>query len=705
MLDVTVRRVAVLGSGTLGGALAAHLTNLGLSVTLIDASLALATSGLERVRASFYIPERMGEIRLAGYEESIPMLEEADWIVEALPERLVLKKTLYARIAPYVRPDAVVTTCSSSLRVTELIADLPEAFASRFLATCFAFPLAQNPLVEVRPGPNLALAQEFSRFLSEEIARKPLIVPDGVGGPYLRYGIWNLFLAIHTAEKLRLDIEDVEAMTALAMTGPGVFGTVDRMGLDLLRDVATNAAERLPGDRGVRFYDLPDSMIGLIARGWTGAKAGRGFTRREGKDTLTLNLTTMAFRQAHESSIPSLRAISTNDPWERLRIALSGRDEVGEYLRDSLLTALRYAEYLRETTNLSVVEIDRTMEWGFGWRSGPFRMLDALGMGTRRYYDKGTYLASEGYVPIPTDDSPLSLDTAPIIDRAEGYSIHDLGDGIEAVALNAGSLTPERVRDLNRLLDSTKTNRFVLTTKGSDFPELDLAFILGSSSSEPAALDAYLSALQILGEGLERIACVAAIPGRCTGAVLGLALSCSGIVAVADTKLGFDESRVGLLPTARGTAILRSLYGDSPKRMSEIAANLAEGLVAENADAARVVGYLRPGDRTEHRSDRLLETAKNLVRTISVEARRPFVPIESVLVGMIDRNLVERRQKGMLTEYEVAIGQRIRQVLARTSDYEECLERERRETVELCSKALTQARLRHRLEVGKPIRN
>ena len=568
-----------------------------------------------------------------------------------------------------------------------------------------AFPLAQNPLVEVRPGPNLALAQEFSRCLSEEIARKPLIVPDGVGGPYLRYGIWNLFLAIHTAEKLRLDIEDVEAMTALAMTGPGVFGAVDRMGLDLLRDVATNAAERLPGDRGVRFYDLPDSMIGLIARGWTGAKAGRGFTRREGKDTLTLNLTTMAFRQAHASSIPSLRAISTNDPWERLRIALSGRDEVGEYLRDSLLTALRYAEYLRETTNLSVVEIDRTMEWGFGWRSGPFRMLDALGMGTRRYYDKGTYLASEGYVPISTDDSPLSLDTAPIIDRGEGYSIHDLGDGIEAVALNAGSLTPERVRDLNRLLESTKTNRLRPNDQGFRFPRI------GSRLYPRLLVERPCGARRLPfrpsnprgGAGEDRVR--RRDSGSLHGAVLGLALSCSGIVAVADTKLGFDESRVGLLPTARGTAILRSLYGDSSKRMSEIAANLAEGLVAENADAARVVGYLRPGDRTEHRSDRLLETAKNLVRTISAEARRPFVPIESVLVGMIDRNLVERRQKGMLTEYEVAIGQRIRQVLARTSDYEECLERERRETVELCSKALTQARLRHRLEVGKPIRN
>ena len=688
----------------MGAALAAHLTNLGFSVTVLDTSAPTALQALDRIRSSFHIPEKMGEIRVMSYEDGITTLGDADWIVEAITERLLTKRNLYARIAPYVRADAVVTTCSSSIPVSDLTHDLPEAFTTRFLALCFALPLDKNRLVEVRPGPDSGLAEDFSKFLLSEVSRKPILVPNGQAGPYARYGLWCLLLGAQVAEKLRLDVEDVEAIASLVMS-EGLFGVIDRVGIDLLNDVLQNLNKRYPEDRGLRALSAPNSFTGLLARGWIGDKVGRGYLRREGKDQLALDRTTMAYRQARAPSIPSLLTSESETVEERLRSALSGRDEVGEFLREFLLTALRYAEYLRESADFSVPEMDRTMEWGFGWREGPFKLLDALSVGAERYYLGGEYLTRTGYASVPSTQTFLGLQECPVIDRSDAYTVRDLGDGIQAVGLMGSVLTPERAASIEELLHRSTLQRFVLTSEKRDFPTLDIRFILGSATDDKAGLNRYLSTLQSISKLLSERICVAAISGHCVGPTMGFALSCTNIVTLDDANLGFDEGRLGLVPTAGGVALMRALYVETPKRMGEITVALAQGFVADNAPLASNTGYLRPEDRIEHLPERLLLTAKNLVQGGQKTAQRAFARAEPVLVGIIDRGLVERRQRGQLTEYDAAIGQRIRQILARTANDEECLDRERNESIELAGKALTQARLRHALDVGKPLRN
>ncbi len=706
MSGITVRRVAILGAGTTGGALATHLTNLGFSVTLMDTTHAAAASGLEHVRAGLYVPDRAGEIRTMSFDEGTSALADADWIIEAVPERLETKRELYERIAPAVRADAVVTTCSGSLSVAELVSGMDEAFASRFLAVYFALPLAEHRLAEVRPGSDAALAREFGRFLGDRVARRVIVLPDSSSGIAARYGLWCLLLGVNVAEKLRLDVEDVETITGsfLRQTGSGVFGAVDRIGLDELRDIASNLRTQFPNDRGARFLSLPNSLTSLLARGWSGDKAGRGYFRREGREHLALNLTTMAYRQAKDAALPGLLAGGHLPTAERLRAAMGGRDEVGEYLREFLITALRYAEYLRESMGVSVLEFDRAVEWGFGWEKGPFAMLDDLSLGAARYYQNGATWTGEGYVAIPRDEA-LRLDGSSLIDRGEGYAIRDLGDGVQAVALAVGPLSPGRVVALMRLLHDSKLDRFVLTAEEGDWPGLDLEFVLDALRGDPLTLDAYLANLQTLSETLEGRAAVAAVGGRCVGPALGIALSCAGLVASSNAALGFDEARVGLVPTARGTAILRAHHGGSSRRVSEVAVVLAEGTVSPNPDQARVAGLLRATDVTEYLPERLLTTAKSLAQTVAAQPLPTFSPVEGPLVGLIDRALAERRQRGGLTDYDVTIGQRVRQILARTADYEECLELERRESLDLGAKALTQARLRHVLDTGRALRN
>lgn len=709
MSEMSIRRVTIVGAGKTGGALAAHLTNLGFSVALLDLTPNLAAEGLEYARPALYVPERAGEIRIAALEEDLDALQDADWIVEAIPERLDEKRALYAHLAPRIQPDAVVTTCTWSLPLAELTAGTPEGFSARFLGAAFALPLQDHRLAEVRPGPDPALARDFGRFLTDRVARRIVYAPDGPGGVMARYGLWCLFVAAHTAEKLRLEIDDVEAITRglLDQTNEGVFGAIDRIGVDELRHVSTNLQERLPNDRGARFFNMPNSFVGLLARGWNGDRAGRGFYRREGRERLALSFSTMVYRPFRDSTLPGLRSGDPMASFERLRTSLNNRDEVGEYLREFLLTSLRYAEYLATTLDVSILDFDRTMEWGFGWAKGPFALLDGLGMGAARYYQGQTFRNSSGaYEPIHDDVVCPRMEDCPVVDRQEGYTIHDLEDGVEAVALAGGVLTPSRVEALIDLFERPMLDGFILTAEERDFPTLDVEFVSAAFRRlDLVAVESYLSSLQELGERLESHRCVAAIPGRCVGPSLGLALSCSAIVAVADAEIGFNEGRLGLIPTARGLSLMRAMHGGSPRKLGDVVVSLAEGVVATNADLARGLGYLRPIDVTEHLPERLLTTAKSLVGEVAPTPRRVLPIVEGPLMGIIDRGLAERRARGGLTDHDVAVGHRIRQVVVRASTYEEALDRERGEFVSLGSNALTQARLRHFIETGRPLRN
>ncbi len=711
MSELFIRRVAVIGAGATGGAVSAHLTNLGFSVSLISETLPLAVEGLEHAKPILYVPERIAEIKTFAFEDFESGLLEADWIIEALPERLDVKRDFYARLAPLVRPDAVVSTCSSSLPLDALVEGMPDSLATRFVSTCFALPFADRRLAELRGGTatDPVLLHSIADFLKEKVARRVVTIPNGSAGLIARYGVWSLLLGAQVTSKLRVDLEDVEAIVTefLGSDFGGLFGSIDAIGLDSIQDIARNLQVNNPTDRGGRYLTLTDSFVGLLARGWTGNQAGRGFFRREGRERLALDLSTMAYRQARDSNLQGLRNVAGQTKAEHLRATLNQRDEVGEFLREFLIPCLRYAEYLREVTGATVLDFDCTMEWGFGWSKGPFRLLDELGLGATRYYESNAYLSPHGgFSPIPKDDVCQEIHDCPILQESEDYSIRDLGEGIQAIALSDGPLTPFRAERLLAQLEGPTLTRFVLTSFGHDFPGLDVPFLYEAfRSGNTKAADDYLASLQRLGELLETRACVAAVRGRCLGAGLGIALSCRIVIAAVDTEIGFNEGRLGLLPTARGLTLMRAIHGDSTRRMGDLAVAMAEGVVAANADLARILGFIRPTDLTEYLPERLISSARKAALSVEPIARRPLPVVDGPLVGMIDRGLADRRARGGLTDHDVAVGQRIRQVIARTATYEECLDRERQETIDLGSKALSLARLRHMAEVGKPLRN
>jgi 3-hydroxyacyl-CoA dehydrogenase len=283
-----------------------------------------------------------------------------------------------------------------------------------------------------------------------------------------------------------------------------------------------------------------------------------------------------------------------------------------------------------------------------------------------------------------------------------------LGDGVQAVCFTTkmGTINPALVAELSDWVDGH--DRFVLASEARHFSlGFDLTWFIAQIEAEAwDAVDQALAALQALAVKLSTKACVAAIHGYSLGAGMELAFQCPKVVVLADAMLGFPESKVGLFPGGGGTAelALRS-QGGGTKAVVDMAIRLANGEVSSNADQARQMGYLRRSDNTVYHPERLITEAKEAVADVSPLLRIGWQVPEGPLSGMIDRELDALVAKGSLTEYDHQIGDRIKHVFTKPTSFEDALAKERSLFVELCQKALTQARIRHMIETNKPLRN
>jgi 3-hydroxyacyl-CoA dehydrogenase len=707
----------------MGGGIAAHLANLGFQVSLLDATSNLAQIGLDRARNAkpprFYTSERSHEIRLGNVGDDIELAIESDWICEAIVERLEEKRALFARLDGAVRVETMVSTNTSSLPISMIGQGLSDSLRGKLIGTHFFNPPRYLQLLELIPSEatDERVVRAMTEFLESRVARRVVVAKDSPGFIANRYGMWCMFLATRLAERLQLAVEDVDAITGSFLGRPktGTFRLNDIVGIDIMRDIAVNLIQRCPQDANIKTLEPTKSMASLLSRGWVGDKAGNGYYRREGKEILSLDLGTLAYRMQREPALPALVELGSLPLPDRLKAGLEDRSEVGEFLREYLPPILRYADSLKEEVSHSVLDFDRVMMWGFGWQMGPFAMIDAIGPGRVGLGTDGPFYRSSSfrgfdstYHKVREDPRFRPLDSFPVIGGGGTYTLRDLGQGVVAIGLNTkmGVINPALVAELSELLQK-KIDRFVLTSEARSFSAgFDLRFFQEKiASGDLSDIRQALENLQQLGEILGRHTCVAAVFGHCLGAGLELAMSCSVILADAETQIGLPESRVGLIPGGRGVALMRVFNSHSAKRLAEVAGTLTEGTVAPNADSARQYGFLRPTDRTVYSRDQLVHFAREAVLELSRPLPIAWSETVGPVAGMIDRELERLRSQGAISEYDEMIGGKIRQIMARSTGYEDALSRERDEFLDLCGRSMTQARVRHMLESGRPLRN
>jgi 3-hydroxyacyl-CoA dehydrogenase len=719
-----MRKVVVVGAGTMGSGIAAHLANIGFDVTLLDRTAEDARAAYDRAKRArpshFYIPQTAELIKVGGIMDELDSIRQADWICEAIVEKLEAKRQLFELIEPLLSPDAMISTNTSGLEIGLLALYCGQSFRSRFLGTHFFNPPRYLKLLELIPTPETdpAVVEKMTAFLEESVARRVVLAKDTPGFIANRFGMWSMFKATHVAERLGLSVEEVDEITGPFIGRPksGSFRLNDLVGLDIMQDIARNLIERCPSDPHTTALQPPRSLSHLIEKGWIGNKAGQGYYRKEGKEFVSLDLRTMAYRQRQDPELPSLKALSKQPLTERLRQGLELRDQVGEYLREYLIPTLRYADFLKEEISHNVRDFDRVMQWGFGWEAGPFEMIDMIGaervgVAGPAYYQGIEIRAFDGqYIPLKPEPEYAAIKDFPVIEQRETINLRDLGDGVTALCLTGkmGVIGPKTVEEMTEVLKSGVIKRMVFTSEDprAFSAGFDLKFFVQAIEAKDFnAIDAAIDNFQQLGILMGSVPGVAAAYGYCFGGGFEMAASCSLIAAAPETQIGLPEARVGLVPGGGGIGLMRLRNQSDAKSLAEIIKTVTMGVTSSCADHARALGYLRPLDVTIYHPDRLLMEAKKLALEAKPVQHPAWNEVAGPVVGMAERALDECRKAGEATNYDLQIGDKLKPAFARATSFEDSLVKERLAFLDLCREGLSLARMKHMLEMGRPLRN
>ncbi|MGD0347027.1 MAG: 3-hydroxyacyl-CoA dehydrogenase/enoyl-CoA hydratase family protein [Terracidiphilus sp.] len=608
-----VRRAAVLGAGTMGSRIAAHLANAGIPTLLLDlppkagsAERAPAVAALEALAkskpAAFFESSLSRLITPGTFDDDLPRIAECDWVVEAVAENLEIKTALLARVLPHLDAHAILTTNTSGLPIARIAAAIP-GLGKRFFGTHFFNPPRYMRLVEVIPTPESdpELVAAFSTFADRMLGKQVVFAHDTPNFIANRIGIAVMFNAANLMLERGLSIEEVDALTGPAVGWPrtGTFRLADLVGIDILAHVAANFPE---GVSGGKFAAVLEE---LLKRGWLGDKSGQGFYKKvrgtDGKDErMVLDLATFEYRPLVKAALPALEmAKNAATLAERLQLLLKNdpaKDKAAAFLWPFLALLWNFAaERIGEVAD-DAPAIDAAMRAGFNWEMGPFEMWDAAGVAqtVSRMKALGLSVGAQAqallaasrtswYAPDkdacfqPSTGQMVSIPAVPgharvadfrrthaVVRSNSGASLVDLGDGIGCIELHSlknaigGDVLSLIASVLNPSSDSVRDFAgFVITGDRDNFSVGAnlMQLLLAAQEGEWDELAHVIASFQ------QMTAAIKFCPRPVVAAPFGLTLGGGAEICLhatrrqphAETYMGLVEAGVGLIPAGGGT--------------------------------------------------------------------------------------------------------------------------------------------------------
>jgi 3-hydroxyacyl-CoA dehydrogenase len=655
-----IRRVAVLGAGTMGAAIAAHAANAGLAVDLLDLDSEAVQGGFERMLAArpaaLASPRLAERIRLGSFEQDFERLADADWVVEAVVERLEPKQELFARVEKTAGPDAVVTSNTSGLPLASVAEGRSDDFRRRFLGTHFFNPPRYLKLVELIPTADTdpEVLERMRGFVERVLGKGAVVARDTPNFMANRLGSFAGMHDVRYALEHGYSIEEVDALTGPLVGRPktATFRLFDQVGLDVMVGVAANLHELAPEDESRDVLPAPEPLKRMLEARRLGNKTGGGFYRRGKRDGQTvfdvLDLDTLEYRPAATPDLPIVAATREHDDLgARLRFLLGKADEDrgARYLRDTLLPSLAYAARRVPEIADSLVEVDHAVEWGFGYELGPFRTWDAIGVadgvasmealgievpawvtemlagGHQAFYRDGQVYSplTRDYRPVPADPEAIDLDRL----KAEGAevaqnpsaSLIDLGDGVLCFELHAPAsaidaavveLGAQAVQELEGggwagLVIANQARNFCV---GANLGEVGMAAYQGLYDQVGEAVKGLQDVLMGLRYAPRPV--VAAPHGQTLGGGAEIVLHADRVVAALESYIGLVEVGVGIVPAGGGCKeLLRRVVAPAMRAAPDAPAlpfvqrvfeTIGLAKVATSAVEARELGFLEEHD-------------------------------------------------------------------------------------------------------------
>jgi 3-hydroxyacyl-CoA dehydrogenase len=680
----TTGRAAVLGAGTMGAQIAAHLANIGWKALLLDLTLDHAKQGLERVSklkpAPFYLPELASRIELGSFETDFPRLKEADWVIEAVVEKPDIKRELWTRVQDYVAPHAVLSTNTSGLSIHEMSDDCRDDIKRRFLGTHFFNPPRYLKLLELIPRRETDpdILEGVARFAERVLGKRVVIARDTPGFIANRLGVHSMMVVFPLMQEFGMTIEEVDALTGPLIGNPrsATFRLADIVGLDVMASVAGNLHERLSTEEEKRVFALPEVVQRLIADGRLGEKTGAGFYRRQKDGTIeVLDLNTYEYRPRQKPKFPHLDALEKLPLEERLRALVSHDSREGRFLWRLHAETLAYAAQHAPDLADDPIAIDHAIKWGFNRELGPFQTWDALGVretvermeregmpvpelvrnllrfGRTRFYETADTGDTTVYVwlgagqvapyrPDPEFLTPTNMARhCPEVERNADASVYDLGDGVFCVGIHSkmNVLGPGVMEMLYKGAERAEREGIglVITGIGEHFSvgfNLQLfLMMIGTGDFDELLMGGKAFQDSLLRLRYAKVPVVAATFGYTLGGGCELAMHCDRVVASAETYIGLPEVGVGIIPAGGGTSTMlyRALSSLPPNAdpypaIRRVMETLGFGKVATSALEGVQYGFLRQGiDTISVNPDRILWLAKQEVQHLAAQGYTP----------------------------------------------------------------------------------
>jgi 3-hydroxyacyl-CoA dehydrogenase len=748
-----ITKVAVLGSGVMGSAIAAHLANAGIPSYLLDIvpkeltpeetakGLSLASpavrnrivnAGLDSAKkarpAAFYSSDFARLITIGNFDDNLAWLKDVDWIIEVVVERLDIKQSLLKRVDTIRKPGTIVSSNTSGIPINQIKEGLSEDFRKHFLGTHFFNPPRYMKLLEIIPTAETLpdVVGTMASFGERTLGKGIVYCKDRPNFIANRIGVFAMMEAMRTMLEGNFTIEEVDQMTGPATGKPksATFRTGDIVGIDTLVHVANNLYEAVPDDEMRQMFVVPEFIKKLVENKMLGDKTKQGFYKKvkgEGKNILTLDYTTLQYRERQKGKFASIEAGKNIESLtERLKMLTYANDRAGEFIWKTTGAILLYSANRIPEISDDIVNVDKAMRWGFNWQLGPFEMWDAIGVeasvkkmraegktippmvekllasGEKSFYEKsngvtyyfdvksGKHVAAEektGLVLLPS-----YRDRNRLIKKNSGASLIDIGDGVaclefhskmNAIGEDILSMTSFAVQEVGKNFEG-----MVVGNEGDNFSvgANIMLMLMSAQEGDWDELDMMARAFQKATQSLKFSPkpVVAAPFGMTLGGGCEFALGADKIRTAAELYMGLVEVGVGIIPAGGGCKemLVRALDGvpkDSDADLFPFVKRVFETIgmakVSTSAVEAKEIGFLRKSDGITMNKDYLIADAKATVLAMVKEGykqpmSRTDIPVlgESAL-ATLKMGMYLMKSAGRISEYDMHVGTKLAYIL------------------------------------------
>ncbi len=764
-----IERIAVIGAGTMGAAIAGQIANAGLEVLLLDLpgndSPNSVTEGAVARLLNSDPPALLNKgvakrITVGNIRDDFDQLAKMDWIVEAVVERLDIKQDLYRRLDATINGDCIVTSNTSTIPIRLLVEGMPESFQQRFAITHYFNPVRYMRLLELVRGEHTRndVMQVLADFNDKQMGKGVVPCADTPGFLGNRVGVFALQVGIDEATQLNLPIEIADALMGRPMGIPktGVFGLYDLIGVDLMADVVRSLRSILPKGDAFHAVGAENTMINaMVEAGYTGQKGLGGFYCNQNQQAMAKDLASGDYR-IKNAALPAradAAAVAIAEQKEPLTDLVQGDDAQALFCRHVLGRVLGYAASLLGEVTDSPQAIDDAMKLGFNWIRGPFEMIDALGADTvagflseldepvppalknnQRFYevkDNALCVRHAGGqlkpIDLPAGVVRFHLHKqalTPIASNAAA-SLYELNDDLRLIEFHskANALTDASMQIVSEAANNPGAGIIVHNDAQHYSAGVDLnAFLDMINASDWQGIDAFLERFQMSVKALKYtpVPVVGAPSGLSLGGGCEVLLHCDQLVMHANIVMGLVESSVGLIPSGGGVkeTYLRwyEQLGDWNEAAWKTWMNVGYGATGTSPDLAQKLTYYRDGiDIQVINRDRLYSTAIDQVKSLANGYTPPLEPSFTLVGGdMLNRMrtfMEEGVAKGHFTSHDLTVAMQVATIVCADDAVEvvvnedEMYKRERDAFVRLAKTPESKARIEHLLAGRGTLRN